>query len=103
MKQRRGDRLSKNDDTLFNGDIWTGERALELGLVDGLGDIRTIMRRKYGPDVRFYNIDKPASWLQRRFGRFVPPDVGGGSAPGVWAGDLLAAVEERALWSRFGL
>jgi len=103
VKQRRGDRLSKNDETLFNGDIWTGERALELGLVDGLGDVRTIMRRKYGPDVRFFNIDKPTGWLQRRFGRFMPSDVGGGGSPGVWAGDLLAAVEERALWSRFGL
>jgi serine protease SohB len=103
VKQRRGDRLSKNDETLFNGDIWTGERALELGLVDGLGDVRTIMRRKYGPDVRFYNMEKPASWLRRRFGRFMPSEVGGGSVPGVWAGDLLAAVEERALWARFGL
>jgi signal peptide peptidase SppA len=103
VKQRRGDRLSRNDETLFNGDIWTGERALELGLVDGLGDVRTVMRRKYGPDVRFHNVDKPASWLRRRFGRFMPPDVDGGSVPGVWAGDLLAAVEERALWARFGL
>ncbi len=106
VKQRRGDRLSKNDELLFNGDIWTGERALELGLVDGLGDLRTIVRRKYGPDVRFINIERPAGWLQRRFGRFLPSDVGAAVEHGVaggWAGDLMAAVEERALWSRFGL
>jgi signal peptide peptidase SppA len=103
VKMRRGDRLSKNDATLFNGDIWTGERALELGLVDGLGDLRSVIRRKYGPDVRFHTIDRPAGWLQRRLGRFVPPDVGGGESVSLWAGDLLAAVEERALWARFGL
>jgi serine protease SohB len=105
VKQRRGERLSKDDDTLFNGDIWTGERALELGLIDGLGDVRTIMRRKYGSDVRLVTIERPAGWLQRRFGRFLPSDVHGqdGTLVGGWAQDLLAAVEERALWARFGL
>lgn len=104
VKQRRGERLSKDDETLFSGDIWTGERALELGLVDGLGDLRTIVRRKYGPDVRFYNIERPASWLQRRFGRYFPSDVGRDDAVvSGWAGELMAAVEERALWARFGL
>jgi len=103
VKLRRGERLSSNDATLFNGDIWTGERALELGLVDGLGDLRTVVRRKYGPDVRFHTIERPAGWLRRRFGRFMPPEVDGGSGVALWAGDLLAAVEERALWARFGL
>ena len=74
--------------------------AKELGLVDGLGDLRTICRRKYGDDVRFMTIDRPMSWLQRRFGRFIPPDVNQDSG---WAGDLIAAVEERVWWARFGL
>ncbi len=104
VKQRRGERLVASDETVFNGDIWTGERALELGLVDGLGDMRTIIRRKYGPDVRFMMVRRPMSWLERRLGRslssesFVPDAMSGG-----WAADLIAAVEERALWARFGL
>lgn len=104
VKRRRGERLTGADETLFNGDIWTGERALELGLVDGLGDMRTVMRRKYGADVRFLMIERPGGWFSRRFG-------GGGvyspdphqTAQGGFASDLLAAVEERALWARFGL
>jgi signal peptide peptidase SppA len=104
VKQRRGERLSKDDETLFGGDIWTGERALELGLIDGLGDLRTVVRRKYGPDVRFFNIERPASWLQKRFGRYFPSDIGRDDAVvHGWAGELMAAVEERALWARFGL
>jgi signal peptide peptidase SppA len=100
VKTRRALKLNADDKTLFNGDIWTGERAKELGLVDGLGDLRTICRRKYGEDVRFMTIDRPMSWLQRRFGRFIPPGV---SEDANWAGDLIAAVEERAWWARVGL
>ena len=106
VRQRRGERLVASDETVFTGDIWAGERALELGLVDGLGDMRMIMRRKYGPDVRFMTVERPAGWLQRNFGRFVPggvSDTYGAGIGGGFAGDMLAAVEERALWARFGL
>lgn len=104
VRARRGERLTANDETVFNGDVWTGARAAALGLVDGLGDVRTIMRKKYGTDVRFVNVERPAGWLERKFGRFMPQGAfGSGDVAGGWAGDLLAAVEERALWSRFGL
>ncbi|MGM0563956.1 MAG: S49 family peptidase [Pseudomonadota bacterium] len=42
----RGERLAE-DDSLFNGYIWTGEESLELGLVDGFGDIRGIARESF--------------------------------------------------------
>lgn len=102
VKDRRALKLNGDDDVLFNGDIWTGEKAKDLGLVDGLGDYRTVCKRKFGDDVRFVSIDRPLNWLQRRLGRFAPPDVWSDADDG-WAGQLLAAVEERAWWSRFGL
>jgi len=52
VKQRRGDKLRAADDVLFNGDYWTGARAKELGLVDGVGDARSVLRAKFGRDVR---------------------------------------------------
>lgn len=33
------------------GRAWTGRQALKLGLVDGIGDLRTVMREQYGPKV----------------------------------------------------
>lgn len=36
VKKGRGDRL-KGGDEVFSGLIWSGEQALELGLIDGLG------------------------------------------------------------------
>lgn len=103
VRNRRGERLTASDETVFNGDIWTGERALELGLVDGLGDMRTIMRRKYGPDVRFLTVERPMNWLERRLGKvgFSAPDTT--DARMGWASELISAVEERAHWARFGL
>ncbi|MCB2109176.1 MAG: S49 family peptidase [Rhodobacteraceae bacterium] len=104
VKDRRALKLNADDDTLFNGDIWTGTRAKELGLIDGLGTLRSVCRRKYGQNVRFLRIDRPLGWLQRRFGRFIPSDViGGDDGNDSWAGQLVAAVEERAWWARFGL
>jgi len=43
VKQGRGDRLSSHDD-LFSGLIWTGEKAIELGLVDDYGTTQSVAR-----------------------------------------------------------
>ncbi len=105
VRARRGSRLRADDDVLFNGDVWTGNRALDLGLIDGLGDVRSVMRDKYGPNVRFQVLDRGPGFLQRLFGRLVPGQALGsfGGDSGGWVSDALAAVEERALWARFGL
>ena len=39
VRERRGDRLRADETTLFCGDVWTGNQALEIGLIDGLADI----------------------------------------------------------------
>ncbi|MDO6563130.1 signal peptide peptidase SppA [Amphritea sp. 1_MG-2023] len=43
VRQGRGDRLKENDQ-LFSGLVWTGEQALELGLIDGLGSSSSVAR-----------------------------------------------------------
>lgn len=43
VKKGRGDRLKESED-LFSGLVWPGERALELGLIDGLGSARYVAR-----------------------------------------------------------
>lgn len=43
VKQGRGDRL-KGGDELFSGLFWSGEQALALGLVDGLGSSSYVAR-----------------------------------------------------------
>lgn len=95
VRTRRGDKLNGPDKTLFTGDFWSGRQAAELGLVDGIADLRGKMREEYGEKVRLRIVTQPRGWLQRRLGM-------DGLAGGL-ARDLIGAVEERAWWSRYGL
>jgi serine protease SohB len=99
VKSRRGKKLKPDEaDEVFSGAFWTGRRARELGLVDGIGDLRTILRDRFGEDVRMRVISPRRSWARRRFGfTFAQAE------PGDWVGQAIATVEERLLWSRFGL
>jgi signal peptide peptidase SppA len=104
VKERRGTRLNGPEDKLFSGAFWAGEEALKLGLIDGLGDLRSVMRRKYGEDVKLKLIGADRSWLRRQLGnaRGEPPALSS-LLPGGFAEDLISAIEARSLWSRFGL
>ncbi len=94
VRERRGERLKAADGELFEGDVWTGERAVGLGLVDGLGELRSTLRARFGDDVRLQAIAPRKGLLRRKLHIHGPED---------WADGLLSALEERALWSRYGL
>lgn len=95
VRERRGERLKADDATLFSGEFWVGTRALELGLIDGIGDLRTVMRSRFGDKVKLRAIGARRGWLSRRMGL--------GAGVGEWAQDAIAAADERTLWARFGL
>ena len=100
VKERRGAKLTDDAD-LFTGLFWTGKKGLELGLVDALGDMRQILKDKYGPKTRLRLITPPRGLLGRKLGIFgsqSAPDIAAAAATG-----LVDAAQERALWSRFGL
>ena len=94
VRERRGSRLKADEATLFSGEFWTGKRGLELGLVDSLGELRAVLRQRYGAKVHL-----PVIAARRRFlARF-----GIGSSFDMIGPSTLAALEERAHWQRFGL
>lgn len=49
VKEGRGDRLA-DDERLFSGLVWSGEQALELGLIDGLGSTSYVARQIVGQE-----------------------------------------------------
>ncbi len=50
VKTGRGDRLNPNDEALFSGLFWSGEQALELGLIDGLASSSKVARDIVGAE-----------------------------------------------------
>lgn len=87
VKSRREGKLGGED--LFTGEVWTGAKAKELGLVDGVGNLRAVLSERY-PDAEV-SVAEPKRPLLARLG------IGGATQ------SLLTAVEHRALWSRYGL
>jgi len=94
VRQRRAGKLNGDEQSLFSGEFWTGRRGTELGLVDGLGELRATLQARYGTKVRLPVIG-PRRRLLSRFGLGLSVD---GIGPGT-----LAALEERLHWQRFGL
>lgn len=103
VKESRKDRLRGADGDLFNGAFWTGRKALELGLVDGLGDVRSVMRARFGDEVELQLVAAPGRGGLLRF--LMPSSSVPEAAPAslIRADDVLAALEARALWGRYGL
>lgn len=102
VRARRAGRLNAPESELFSGEFWTGRRALELGLIDGIGDLRGVLRRRFGERVRLRVVTRERGWL-RRMPRPLTLDETAAAGWGEAGRGLLAAVEERALWARYGL
>jgi len=103
VRTRRAEKISAPEDQLFSGEFWTGTQAQELGLVDGIGDVRAVMRERFGDKVRFAVMAPRRSWLRERFGigdSYRPGRFAGGDA---WVDAVIAAIEDRLMWNRFGL
>lgn len=101
VKSRRGAKLKGPEKTLFSGEFWTAQTAIEYGLADKVGDLRSDLRARYGDKVRMPLISPDRGWLSRRI-----PGINLGTPAGLASGfadDLVSSLEDRALWSRYGL
>ncbi|MEP1964861.1 S49 family peptidase [Tateyamaria sp.] len=88
VKARRGDKLDAETD-LFTGQVWLGQKAQALGLIDGIGHMKPVLKERFGEKVqlRRYGMRKP---FLSRFGSQVMDDA-------------LGSIEERAAFAQFGL
>ena len=97
IEARRGSRLKGDRKDLFNGEFWTGRRALDLGLVDGLGDYRQVIAGRFGDKTEFLMIEPKRKLLS----------LGGGGVSAHLTssvlGDVATDVVERAYFARYGL
>jgi serine protease SohB len=108
VKTSRGARLTGPENTLFSGEYWGAKTALGYGLIDRLGDLRAVLRERFGDEV----MTPLVSAERGLFGRRIPgvgaaeqgrwPDFGPSLASGL-AEDIVSAIEARAMWARYGL
>jgi serine protease SohB len=88
VKTRRGDRLAEDAD-IFTGEFWVGQRAVDLGLADGIAHLVPKMKELYGDKTRFA-VHGPKRGLFQRFGASLTAEA-------------MGQVEDRATWARYGL
>ena len=79
-------------DEIFSGLFWVGDKALDLGLVDGVGSINEILENKFGKKIKIKMINQKKSFLQRRFSSSI-----------INSNEILNKIEEKIMLSRFGL
>jgi serine protease SohB len=104
VRSRRGAALAGTETALFSGEYWTGRRAVELGLADSLGELRSTLRQRFGEDVSTPLVAADRGLFGRRSRgiaaatRSLPSWSGTGLAE-----EIVSAIEARALWARYGL
>lgn len=95
VKERRGERLKGTQKLMFSGQFWAGQEALKLGLVDGIGDIHTVMKEKLGDKTKFKRIKEEKGFIKGLLGMTGPKAR--------ISDEILSTLETRSLWGRFGL
>ena len=85
---RRVGKLATDRD-LFTGEIWLARKAIEVGLIDGIGHIKPHLQERFGKKVRMRRYGSKKGLLSRLGAQII--------------GDALHGVEERAQYARFGL
>jgi signal peptide peptidase SppA len=93
VKNRRGSKIQeKNFDEVFSGLFWVGKKAIDLGLADGLGSIYDIIQQRFGKKAKIKIIDQKKSFIQRKL-----------SSSLLDSEAIMQKIEEKAMWSKFGL
>jgi serine protease SohB len=103
VKRSRGARLKGPEKTLFSGEYWTGGKAIEFGLADGIGDVRATLRARFGDDVVTPLVAPARGWFGRVQPAIRPSDIAGLPRAADFAEEIISALEARALWARYGL
>ena len=90
-------RLKKNKDKeIFSGLFWVGNKALELGLVDGIGHLNGVLKNKFGDKIKIKMIEQKKSFIQRKLSSSITSSL-------IDSERLIEYLEEKAYWSRYGL
>ena len=86
----RGSKLNKKDIELFSGEFWSGSKAKELGLIDGVGNANEVLKEKFGKDLIIKKFEKSKGWLAKKLSTSNQME------------EIVNIIEERSIWQRYG-
>jgi len=93
VEESRSAKLKKDSNPdLFTGEFWSGSKAKDLGLIDGLGNADEILKDKFGEDIIIKKLEKPKSWLNKKLSGTAENQIE----------NLLDLLEEKSIWQRYG-
>jgi serine protease SohB len=72
---RRAGKLVDQD--LFTGDIWVGQKSIDVGLADHLGHLVPTMKDRFGDKVKFRRFGQKKPFLSRFGAQIIDDAVGG--------------------------
>ena len=91
VENSRSNKLKKDSGIeLFSGEFWSGRKAKELGLIDGIGNAEKVLKEKYGEDVVIKKFEKQKGWLASKL------------SSESHAEKVISIMEERSIWQRYG-
>ena len=91
VENSRSKKLKKDKDIeLFSGEFWSGRKALELGLIDGIGNANEILKEKFGENIIIKKFEKNKGWLAKKLSSKNNLE------------DAVSILEERSIWQRYG-
>ena len=94
VEKSRGKKLKDPEkNNIFTGEFWSGSTALNLGLIDGIGNADQILKEKFGKDVVIKKFEKQKSFIAKKLSSSIENQID----------NLASTLEEKAIWQRFGL
>ena len=93
VRERRAGKLKGDETEMFSGAFWSGRQALDRGLIDGIGHLHEVLKQKFGDKLILRNIAAARGWGLSRLGFGTISE---------FPDSALAAIETRAVWSKFG-
>ena len=84
--------MKRSEVELFSGEFWSGRKAKDLGLIDGIGDVNQVLKEKFGENVIIKKFEKSKSWLSKKL-----------SSSNDQLDQLANILEEKSVWQKYGL
>ena len=91
VENSRGSKLNKSEIELFSGEFWSGKKAKDLGLIDGIGNANDVLKERFGDNVIIKKFEKPKGWLTQKL-----------SSSNNQVDQLANLLDERSIWKRYG-